>query len=817
MILLTSFYYDADASRRAELLECLRHNVEVARLDELHVFVEDAMAEKELKSHTRFSSAKVRLIPHRRRVTYRDLFDYASRELRGRRVIIANADIFFDQTLARLDGYDLSGRLLCLSRWDVQPDGSARFFEHAGSQDAWIFQSPIPAFNCDFQLGVLGCDNRLAWEAQQAGLKLSNPSRTLRANHLHLSQVRRYTEQQRLSGPTKAVHAVALETPYPSALGPPANVPCAGVAFNETMGYTVASLETGASSHNNDQRPFRAIPKLLLGRMFTQVVSAVVSPIEVEFLSSGKLYVLVGNDWDGHDSSTAWLNRNGFRENLPSLETERQTDFEVWSLVAEAGDRFVLPTQAMLVADYLVKCHNGRPVANGAPKRSRTMAKESIFALTSLSPQQQDPGLTCRYIQSWRRAGLQVRSFNHPSEIPKLEKHFDVEFTPVEETSAGTFGKHFIPINAMLKWAAAEDVPALLINSDIELHMEGWELKRVRWLSEDGLCYFIRYNHEGDCARASREPDGIDAFLLHGRDADFFPDSFLSMGQPYWDYWLPHTFASRGRPIYTVEFPAAFHLRHQNRWSWNDWHRCALEFERIIGDQSTDKSFGHCVSRAHLRRQAFDRTKISVQQRPAGIREWVEEKFRYPGAKAFLELGAHRGADTSWMADIGGVSLYALEPDPRNQQAARNNVAVRNAAISDFDGRGLLTLSEHGWGQEWTFSSSIKQPLNHLHRFPVTFGEAVEVEMIRLDSFCKEHELGVIDFILADIQGAEGEMIRGGRETLARTRFLFTEYSDDELYENQATLSEILGLLPDFRVIELWPDDVLLENTRFQV
>ena len=70
----------------------------------------------------------------------------------------------------------------------------------------------------------------------------------------------------------------------------------------------------------------------------------------------------------------------------------------------------------------------------------------------------------------------------------------------------------------------------------------------------------------------------------------------------------------------------------------------------------------------------------------------------------------------------------------------------------------------------------------------------------------------MIDFILADVQGAEGEMIRGGRKALARTRYLFTEYSDDQMYRGQPSLSEILAMLPTFRLLELWPDDVLLEN-----
>jgi hypothetical protein len=57
-------------------------------------------------------------------------------------------------------------------------------------------------------------------------------------------------------------------------------------------------------------------------------------------------------------------------------------------------------------------------------------------------------------------------------------------------------------------------------------------------------------------------------------------------------------------------------------------------------------------------------------------------------------------------------------------------------------------------------------------------------------------------------------MIRGGQRTLSRTRYLYTEYSDDELYEGQIGLRKILEMLPDFRVVELWQDDVLLQNTR---
>jgi hypothetical protein len=56
-------------------------------------------------------------------------------------------------------------------------------------------------------------------------------------------------------------------------------------------------------------------------------------------------------------------------------------------------------------------------------------------------------------------------------------------------------------------------------------------------------------------------------------------------------------------------------------------------------------------------------------------------------------------------------------------------------------------------------------------------------------------------------------MVRGGLETLRRTRYLYTEYSDGEMYEGQATLDQLMEMLPGFRVAELWDENVLLENT----
>lgn len=386
MILLTGFYLDPDPTRQAEFLECLQRNVRCEQIEQIHLFIEESLTPEALRQlHPMLSNEKICLVPHRRRLTYQALLAYANKRLINRCVIIANADISFDNTLAYLNGFNLVGRLLCLSRWDMQPDGSAVFFEHPASQDAWIFHSPIRTFACDFPLGVPGCDNRLAWEADNAGLLLSNPSRTVRAQHLHLTQVRRYTPQQRLSGPVLDV-----------------------------------------------------------------------------------------------------------------------------------------PTEHLTIRN-----------------ERNQMNQEIIYALTSLPTQPESASRIRACIRSWINAGLQVRAFNHPSEIPILTQMYEIEVVPVEETSLESFGKHYIPINAMLDWAASQAAPVMIINADIDLQLANWEIKRLRYLSEGGLCFFVRYNMDAPSRSSarkpvlSREPHGIDAFLFHGKDAPAFPKSMLSMGQPF--------------------------------------------------------------------------------------------------------------------------------------------------------------------------------------------------------------------------------------------------------------------------------------------
>ena len=79
-----------------------------------------------------------------------------------------------------------------------------------------------------------------------------------------------------------------------------------------------------------------------------------------------------------------------------------------------------------------------------------------------------------------------------------------------------------------------------------------------------------------------------------------------------------------------------------------------------------------------------------------------------------------------------------------------------------------------------------------------------------------EHGIEHVDFIWADVQGAEVDLVEGGQRTLANTRLLYTEINDIEMYEGQITLEGLLARLPGWSVVKRYPNDVLLRNDRLR-
>jgi len=201
------------------------------------------------------------------------------------------------------------------------------------------------------------------------------------------------------------------------------------------------------------------------------------------------------------------------------------------------------------------------------------------------------------------------------------------------------------------------------------------------------------------------------------------------------------------------------------------------------------------------------------------IYEWIDELLASVDNPVIFEIGANTGSDTVKLAAIEGATVHAFEPEPRcDLSGLPGNVSVNRVAVSDSKGTAEFNLSDSP-GHVWTYSSSLLKPKNHLtaHKH-VQFNRKVTVETIRLDDYCRDHAIGHIDFLWMDVQGAEAKVFAGAPEILKRTRYVYTEYSDDEMYEGQVPLKNLLSMLKTFSVMDVWPKEpsnVLLRNDNY--
>lgn len=199
-----------------------------------------------------------------------------------------------------------------------------------------------------------------------------------------------------------------------------------------------------------------------------------------------------------------------------------------------------------------------------------------------------------------------------------------------------------------------------------------------------------------------------------------------------------------------------------------------------------------------------------------------------------LEIGCNDGSQTCWLAKMfEHGTIYCFEPEPRairrfkEKVGQHSNINLFEMALSDKNGEltfhqsaGHLNKKDHNneeMPEGWDLSGSIKKPKLHLITHPsITFDQSITVKTTTLDDWCNEHSIEVIDFIWMDVQGAELDIFRGGKNALSKTRFIYTEYSNIEIYEGQATLPELLQHLKTFKIIMRYQNDVLLKNTQFE-
>lgn len=181
--LFTSFYKTDSKKRNEELEYVLKKNVDNFLIDRIY-----------LAAHTAIPIQSQKIIPiyvAAPKMTFDWYFKWINRVTKGQDLnILSNSDIYFID----IPGVEKDA-CYALSRYEVNEDYSLNLNQvqiHGDSQDCWIFKGKILPVKADFFMGMMGCDNRLAHELQQAGYTVTNPSKRIKTWHVHSSNVRGY-------------------------------------------------------------------------------------------------------------------------------------------------------------------------------------------------------------------------------------------------------------------------------------------------------------------------------------------------------------------------------------------------------------------------------------------------------------------------------------------------------------------------------------------------------------------------------------------------------------------------------------------------
>lgn len=192
--LVAPYFKANDRRRQRELDECLARNIENSLIDRIILLIDDG-------ARVPCRSGKVEVRYLTRRPTYRDWLDVIEETDLRDPVLLANSDIYFDETVGLLHDVLYDARaFVALSRWEVKGDDIYRHRNPHWSQDAWALRPENVDLGqlrtrLDFMLGVPRCDNKVAYVFATSGWAVRNPCDYIKSYHLHESELRSYDKR----------------------------------------------------------------------------------------------------------------------------------------------------------------------------------------------------------------------------------------------------------------------------------------------------------------------------------------------------------------------------------------------------------------------------------------------------------------------------------------------------------------------------------------------------------------------------------------------------------------------------------------------
>lgn len=191
----------------------------------------------------------------------------------------------------------------------------------------------------------------------------------------------------------------------------------------------------------------------------------------------------------------------------------------------------------------------------------------------------------------------------------------------------------------------------------------------------------------------------------------------------------------------------------------------------------------------------------------------IKQKLNERGIsiKGVIQLGSHWAEEIPEFEALGAKKMVLIEPIKESfdeicrKVAGRTDVLTFNVAVGNEVGIKTMFVEKVNQSQ----SCSLLKPKQHLEQYPqIPFDYFEDVNCTKLDLI--PFDRNDYDLIFADLQGFEGEAMRGAIETLPYIKAIFTEVNRAELYENCTMVEDLDIILSPFgfkRVETVWVGD----------
>jgi FkbM family methyltransferase len=155
-----------------------------------------------------------------------------------------------------------------------------------------------------------------------------------------------------------------------------------------------------------------------------------------------------------------------------------------------------------------------------------------------------------------------------------------------------------------------------------------------------------------------------------------------------------------------------------------------------------------------------------------------------------FDVGAHRGESIDFFRSIYPQStIYTFEPNPDNFE----ELLIKTSSYENVFPFNLA------FGNSNSYATFYKQDISHLGGLlPINKkskdslgyakkakNEGVKVAVNKLDTFCGEHSVSLIDILKIDTQGYEYEVLQGAKQRLSNTKCVTVEISLYDFYESR--------------------------------